>query len=369
MAVAFVCTSASAGSMPAATGRVFTKSTKHTGTLRIALTFDDGPDSRYTPQILDILADHGAHATFFVLGRPASDGKGLLGRMLAEGNEVGNHSWRHPNLSRVSADRVTREIAKTDRVIREAIDMEPRWFRPPYGAANAHVLSSARAAGYDVALWSVDPRDWTRPGGDAIATRVGGKAFDGAIVLMHDGGGFREGTVAAVRKLVPLLQKRGFELVTLSELVYGASPVPAPPVVCVRVRSQGPASLDDGTRIGLATGAALTINGAPVRCRGAPVLESDVAVLPPAKLLASLGVRWTAPGASNELALSSREPVRVEVRDERTASGGGPQASPGLGGACDQAAVAGSRGGRGPEVVGVLNRRETEDSLPPDETD
>ncbi len=195
-------------------------------TKAIALTFDDGPHPTYTAEILDILAEHNAKATFFVLGIYAKKYPHIIRRQIAEGHEVAIHSWAHGRYTQMSTATVAEDIARCQQLIRSLSD-EPvslRWVRPPYGATNAAVERVIAQAGCQVAMWSVDPADWRRPGSEALYQRVMSRAHSGAVVLMHDGPAHREGTVKALRRIIPGLQKRGYQLVTMSQLA-GLVPV------------------------------------------------------------------------------------------------------------------------------------------------
>lgn len=192
---------------------------------RIALTFDDGPSSVYTPQMLEIMREHGAYVTFFVLGGVASGQHGLVKQASAEGHEIGIHSWRHPQFTKLSDAAIASDLARCRALLDPLVQRPIRWFRPPYGDHNKRVDAVINAAGLRVAMWSIDPRDWTAPGSSVIASRILNRARDGSVVCMHDGGRNRGGTVAAMRIVVPELQKRGFQLVTMSQLA-GIEPVP-----------------------------------------------------------------------------------------------------------------------------------------------
>ncbi|MGH3488033.1 MAG: polysaccharide deacetylase family protein [Actinopolymorphaceae bacterium] len=166
------------------------------------LTFDDGPSTKYTPKILQILAKYKAHATFFALGDAFDVHPHLVNKIRAGGHAIGNHTHDHKSLPDLS-DENLREELKTGPV--------SRCFRPPYGAINDDVREIAAEMGQEVVLWDVDPRDWDRPGADTIEERVleGGVA-PGAIVLMHDGGGDRSQTVTALARLMPQFVERGY---------------------------------------------------------------------------------------------------------------------------------------------------------------
>jgi peptidoglycan-N-acetylglucosamine deacetylase len=165
------------------------------------LTFDDGPDPVWTPQVLAVLARYDAHATFFELGAMQAAHPGLREQVLAAGNTIGSHSITHPELTVVSPAKRRHEI----------FDGPPsNCFRPPYGATNAKVRADIRAAGMVQVLWDVDPRDWARPGTQAIVQNILTHAHNHNIILMHDGGGDRSQTVAALDTVLSLLKAQGY---------------------------------------------------------------------------------------------------------------------------------------------------------------
>jgi peptidoglycan/xylan/chitin deacetylase (PgdA/CDA1 family) len=183
----------------------------------VALTFDDGPSS-YTSEILRELERARAHATFFVIGRQVAGEAAEVRRELADGNAVGNHTYAHPNVSgggSFAAD----QLRRTSRAIRSAAGYTPCVFRAPYGAVSGALFSVARGQGMLTIGWNVDPMDWARPGADAIYARVVGAVQRESIVIMHDGGGPRNQTVAALPRIIATLRARGYRLVTVPELL------------------------------------------------------------------------------------------------------------------------------------------------------
>ncbi len=176
----------------------------------VYLTFDDGP-SRYTPHVLALLARHDAKATFFVVGSQAAADPAGVRAIRAAGHKVANHSWSHPDLTRLSAAAIRGEISRTD----AAFGAAAKCVRPPYGATNDIVAQAISSTGKRSVLWSVDSLDWTRPGADSIAGRILAQVTPGAIVLLHDGGGDRSQTVAALATVLDSLQSQGYSFRTL----------------------------------------------------------------------------------------------------------------------------------------------------------
>ena len=176
----------------------------------VALTFDDGPDPRFTPAVLGILHQAGIKATFCVIGHWARVHPELLQAIRADGHQLCDHSETHPALDRIPGEQVAGQIAAPAEYCRLVTGQQLGFFRAPYGATNAAVLDTAHAQGLRVLQWSVDPRDWTRPGVTTIIGRVLKQAHPGAIVLMHDGGGDRSQTVAALPVIISYLQAQGY---------------------------------------------------------------------------------------------------------------------------------------------------------------
>jgi peptidoglycan/xylan/chitin deacetylase (PgdA/CDA1 family) len=179
----------------------------------VSLTFDDGPHPVYTPQILDILDRYGAAATFFCVGLHAAAHPGLLARIVEAGHGLGNHTWSHPYLPDLSRDEVLRQVEATGDVLARAAGAAPRLVRPPYGARTADVLRWLVEPGLTAVLWDVDARDWAMPGPDAIVANVTGGVTAGSVVLLHDAGGERTQTVAALPRILEALLERGFSFV------------------------------------------------------------------------------------------------------------------------------------------------------------
>ncbi|GAB2853080.1 polysaccharide deacetylase family protein [Streptomyces deserti] len=178
----------------------------------MVLTFDDGPDPRYTPDILDTLAEYDVRAMFFVCGGMAAENRDLLARMADEGHVVGNHTWSHPLLTRLGRSRIRTEMERTCDVIEEAYGERPEWFRAPYGAWNRAAFQLGAELGMEPLAWTVDTLDWTTPGTSTIVHRVENGAAPGVVVLSHDAGGDRSQSVRALRRYLPRLLDSGYHI-------------------------------------------------------------------------------------------------------------------------------------------------------------
>lgn len=180
----------------------------------VALTFDDGPAAS-TPRLLDLLHQRRARATFFLLGRQVQAHPAITRRIAREGHVIGNHTWDHRDLTRLSRPRIRAEIVRTNRIVRTLTGQRPRLLRPPYGARNARVDAVARFWGMRVTLWTVDPRDWADRNAAVVTRRVLAAVRPGSIVLMHD---IHPTTVTAVGRIVRRLRQRGYHLVSVPQL-------------------------------------------------------------------------------------------------------------------------------------------------------
>ena len=184
----------------------------------IALTFDDGPSPIATPLLLAILRWYGVPATFFVIGDHARAYPYLVAQMVAEGHDVGNHTFHHPNMATVDPQTVRSEITRTTDLIQETTGHPPRWFRPPGGDYSADVVEAVRQAGMEMALWTENSGDWSLPPAKILVERVLARTEPGAIVLLHNG---TLNTVHALPEIIVELRRRGYALVTVSELSRG----------------------------------------------------------------------------------------------------------------------------------------------------
>jgi peptidoglycan/xylan/chitin deacetylase (PgdA/CDA1 family) len=194
------------------------------GRKRIAIGFDDGP-SDYTHSILRVLRRFDSRATFFEIGQEASGRAETMRKILAQGNEIGNHSLHH------ESDPSSKSLHETNHLIRAATGFRPCDFRPPAGHVDSALISRAHAEHLVTVNWDVDPRDWADPGVGAIASNVIQNAHNGSIVVMHDGGGNRSETVAALPAILADFRARGYRFVTVAELlghhfIYRSQPTP-----------------------------------------------------------------------------------------------------------------------------------------------
>jgi peptidoglycan/xylan/chitin deacetylase (PgdA/CDA1 family) len=181
----------------------------------LALTIDDGPHPKYTPQMLDLLAEHQVTATFFVVGEMVREYPHVTRRIVEAGHHICNHTMTHPSpFNLIGGRRIHQEIAEAHARIAETTGVVPRYFRAPGGAWSRQVMEEVAEYGMIPVGWEVDPSDWSRPGvGRIKRVLLGSKS--GAIMLCHDGGGDRSQTVAALREVLPRLKQRGMTFVPL----------------------------------------------------------------------------------------------------------------------------------------------------------
>jgi peptidoglycan-N-acetylglucosamine deacetylase len=178
----------------------------------VALTFDDGP-SEYTPDFLEVLREKGVPATFFEIGQEMPGREDVMRQILAEGDELGDHTMNHVEFP--GYDQIAGAAAR----IRAYTHFQPCLFRPPGGGVNSGVVASAGSLGMKTITWDVDPQDWSLPGTGAIYSNVVSHARSGSIILMHDGGGPRSETLAALPQIIDTLRARGFGFATVSGLL------------------------------------------------------------------------------------------------------------------------------------------------------
>jgi peptidoglycan/xylan/chitin deacetylase (PgdA/CDA1 family)/glycosyltransferase involved in cell wall biosynthesis len=217
---------------------------------RIALTFDDGPDPTWTPRIADALQRLGVPATFFVVGEDVVRHPGVVADLAQDGFEIGDHTFNHVNLPAIPEWQRSLQVSAADTAIAGAAGVRPRLFRPPYSGGpqsisndDERVLVSTLDRGQLVAFANYDSEDWTQPGVGRIVRNATPPGHRGGVILLHDGGGDRSQTLAAIERLVPRLEQRGFRFVPLSALA-GISPGEAQPAASGSERLQGELLID-----------------------------------------------------------------------------------------------------------------------------
>ncbi|WP_238162551.1 polysaccharide deacetylase family protein [Cohnella sp. AR92] len=189
---------------------------------QVALTFDDVPDSRYTPLVLNVLKQQKVKATFFVVGSRALKAPALVRRIHDEGHAIGNHSFNHPDFSKMGIGGMSEQIRSTEAALQRSVGFVPRLIRPPYGEIKNSQLDWAQKQGYTVVNWDVDSSDWRQLGAQTVFLNVTRSVRPGSIILLHAGGGTGQnlyGTVQALPKLIAWLRSHHYEPVTLPELL------------------------------------------------------------------------------------------------------------------------------------------------------
>ncbi len=186
---------------------------------KVALTFDDGPHPRYTEEILDILAEYHVTATFFIIGINAINYPEDLQKIVASGCEIGNHTESHRHLRELSEEKIRWELSECENTIEKLCGIRPSIFRPPEGMMNDTLKCVAKELGYSVVLWSIDTKDWALNPPNQIFKTVKNQVRGGDIILMHDYVSGGNTTCQALRLLIPELLSRGYEFVTVSELI------------------------------------------------------------------------------------------------------------------------------------------------------
>jgi peptidoglycan/xylan/chitin deacetylase (PgdA/CDA1 family) len=188
----------------------------------VALTFDDGPDSEYTPQILEVLRRYGVRATFFVTGVVARRNLEVLKQLVDEGHVAGNHGYHHVKFSTLSPEQVRSELEKNEELLAAYQPNLYRLFRPPYSDLDVENVRTLAAEGYRIVLWTVDSQDWRSLTRHQIINKVLPRVRNGSIILMHCAGGPGQelsGTVRALPELIARLRARGYQFVTIPDLL------------------------------------------------------------------------------------------------------------------------------------------------------
>lgn len=219
--------SASAGYLDLPKKSTIGYSSVHVDGPYIAMTFDDGPEPKLTPKLLDLLKAKGIKATFFVVGQNAADYPDVLKRAISEGHEIGNHSWSHPNFAKMSDGAVTNELQKTHDAILQATGVKPTLLRPPYGSITKREREWIHDRfGYKIILWDVDPLDWKYRNPAHVESEILKQTRHGSIILSHD---IHATTVEAMPATFDALLAKGYKFVTVSELLALEKPVTPTP--------------------------------------------------------------------------------------------------------------------------------------------
>jgi len=197
----------------------------------VAMTFDDGPHPKLTPRLLDMLKERGVKATFYVIGQNVVQYPEIVQRMVAEGHEIGNHTFTHPSLPKIGPARVGEEISKSNAAIEQTVGVRPTTMRPPYGAINPSITKRLNDE-FDlpVILWSVDPQDWKIRKASHVSSHILQNAHPGAIILAHD---IHPSTIDAMPVALDGLLAKGYRFATVSELIAldGTATEPTAPAV------------------------------------------------------------------------------------------------------------------------------------------
>lgn len=189
---------------------------------KVALTFDDGPDPRFTNQVLDVLAQYNVPATFFVMGARVEAYPSIISRIVEEGHVIGNHTYWHPNLVEEELSVLDREVQMSEEAIEQFTGYRPSLFRAPYGFLDNERVERLQDLGLTVIGWSVDSLDWQEDPPEQIAYNVVTNTQQGSIILMHDGAEWdedRTNTIEALHQIIPRLKEQGLEFVTVPDLL------------------------------------------------------------------------------------------------------------------------------------------------------
>ncbi|MBE3576152.1 MAG: polysaccharide deacetylase family sporulation protein PdaB [Limnochordales bacterium] len=190
---------------------------------KVALTFDISWGHNTAPKVLEILKQEGVRATFFLSGPWARRHADLVRRIVSDGHEIASHGDRHINLGHRSRAEIAENIQKADADLRAVSGQQPRFFRPPNGDYDDMVIETARSLGYETVIWAIDTLDWKNPGPEYMVRRVLNQVFNGAIILMHASDSSKQ-IHLALPEIIRELRSRGYELVTVGELLLAGTP-------------------------------------------------------------------------------------------------------------------------------------------------
>jgi peptidoglycan-N-acetylglucosamine deacetylase len=203
-------------------GRTFTGLPR--GSRQLALTFDDGPNDPHTLRLLEVLARHSVHATFFLIGSRVQQRPDIVREIAAAGQVIGNHTFTHPLLTFKSASEIRRELSQTRSAVQDAVGEHSNLFRPPFGGRRPAVLRIAHELGLQPVMWNVTGYDWNAPPAKVIETKVAKQIRGGGVILLHDGGhkamgADRSQTVLATDSLIARYKSEDYEFVTISQMM------------------------------------------------------------------------------------------------------------------------------------------------------
>ena len=198
------------------------------GSKQIALTYDDGPNDPHTLRLLEVLAKHGAVATFFLIGRYVEQRPDIVREVVKAGHVIGNHTFTHPNLIFAGGGETRSQLERCTRAIEDAVGQTPRLFRPPFGGRRPGTLGIARALGLEPVMWTITGYDWNAPPAERIVGHVSAKIEGGDVVLLHDGshlamGGDRAQTVIATDRLIERYKGDGYAFETIRQMTGRAA--------------------------------------------------------------------------------------------------------------------------------------------------
>lgn len=248
--------SAAAGYLDAPAKSKFGYSQVHVDGPYIAMTFDDGPSPANTPKLLDLLKKKGLKATFFVIGENAAQYPDIMKRIVAEGHEIADHSWSHPDFSKMSDEAVRSQIEKTQKAILDSTGMKATLLRPPYGSITSRQRQWLHDDfGFKIILWDVDPLDWKYRNSGRVGQEIVKNTVNGSIILAHD---IHPTTVAAMPQTFDELLAKGFKFVTVSELLAMEKPMPPKPAADTHAAAGKKSAKPQVTGTGVSAPAATT---------------------------------------------------------------------------------------------------------------
>ncbi|MGA8309469.1 MAG: polysaccharide deacetylase family protein [Terriglobales bacterium] len=224
-------------------GRTFTG--LDTRSKQLALTYDDGPNDPHTLRLLEVLARHNVHATFFLIGRYVQLRPDIARELVTAGHVIGNHTFAHPWLTFKSTQELRTQLTDCDRALTDAVGEHSNLFRPPFGARRPAVLRTARQMGLEPVMWNVTGYDWRAPSVEYIERKVSSKVRGGNVILLHDGGHLafgadRSSTVTATDRLISRYKSEGYEFVTIPEMMSGSAVSPQLSAVSKNAAGPGP---------------------------------------------------------------------------------------------------------------------------------